>query len=56
MDTVKTRLQSQHGFIKSGGFKQLYHGLGPVIAGSAPTGNNHLFETYHNINILKTYI
>ncbi|KAK0162562.1 hypothetical protein PV327_006330 [Microctonus hyperodae] len=45
MDTVKTRLQSQHGFIKSGGFKQLYHGLGPVIAGSAPTASL-FFVTY----------
>lgn len=36
LDTLKTRLQSQHGFIKSGGFKQLYQGLGPVMIGSAP--------------------
>lgn len=39
METVKTRLQSKQGFIKSGGFKKLYRGLGPAIAGSAPTGN-----------------
>lgn len=38
LDTLKTRLQSQHGFFESGGFKQLYKGVGPVILGSAPSG------------------
>ena len=40
LDTLKTRLQSQHGFFKSGGFKQLYKGLGPVMIGSAPSGKH----------------
>lgn len=39
LDTLKTRLQSQHGFIKSGGFKKMYQGVAPVIIGSAPAGN-----------------
>lgn len=38
LDTLKTRLQSQHGFFQSGGFKQLYKGIGPVVLGSAPSG------------------
>jgi len=38
LDTFKTRLQSQHGFFQSGGFKQLYKGIVPVIFGSAPSG------------------
>ncbi|XP_057341637.1 S-adenosylmethionine mitochondrial carrier protein homolog [Microplitis mediator] len=45
METVKTRLQSKQGFIKSGGFKKLYRGLGPAIAGSAPTASL-FFATY----------
>ncbi|KAF7991367.1 hypothetical protein HCN44_002929 [Aphidius gifuensis] len=45
MDTVKTRLQSQHGFIKSGAFKSLYRGLLPAIAGSAPSASS-FFMTY----------
>ena len=38
LDTIKTRLQSQHGFQKSGGFTRIYQGIGPVIIGSAPAG------------------
>lgn len=38
LDTLKTRLQSQHGFFQSGGFKQLYKGVEPVVLGSAPSG------------------
>ncbi|XP_076301053.1 mitochondrial S-adenosylmethionine carrier protein isoform X1 [Lasioglossum baleicum] len=37
LDTLKTRLQSQHGFVQSGGFRRLYQGLGPVMIGSAPS-------------------
>ncbi|XP_015788063.1 S-adenosylmethionine mitochondrial carrier protein [Tetranychus urticae] len=36
LDTVKTRLQSQFGFQNSGGFKQLYRGLGSAMIVSAP--------------------
>ncbi|XP_032671771.1 S-adenosylmethionine mitochondrial carrier protein homolog isoform X2 [Odontomachus brunneus] len=37
LDTLKTRLQSKQGFIKTGGFTGLYKGICPVIIGSAPT-------------------
>uniref|UniRef100_T1GV42 S-adenosylmethionine mitochondrial carrier protein n=1 Tax=Megaselia scalaris TaxID=36166 RepID=T1GV42_MEGSC len=37
IDTVKTRLQSEAGFFKSGGFRGVYKGLAPAAAGSAPT-------------------
>ncbi|KAL6261191.1 hypothetical protein P5V15_008715 [Pogonomyrmex californicus] len=37
LDTLKTRLQSTQGFLKTGGFTGLYKGIGPVIVGSAPT-------------------
>lgn len=36
LDTIKTRLQSKDGFIKSGGFRQIYSGLGSAALGSAP--------------------
>lgn len=36
LDTIKTRLQSEAGFIKSGGFSRLWSGIGPVAVGSAP--------------------
>ena len=36
LDTLKTRLQSEQGFIKSGGFNGIYKGLGSVLAGSIP--------------------
>lgn len=38
IDTIKSRLQSKTGFIKSGGFSHLYRGLPPVLAGSVPNG------------------
>ena len=45
LDTVKTRLQSQFGFHNSGGFKQLYRGLGSAMIVSAPNGNQQfLFD------------
>jgi solute carrier family 25 S-adenosylmethionine transporter 26 len=37
LDTVKTRLQSQKGFWKSGGFRGIYSGLPSTLLGSAPT-------------------
>ncbi|EZA52597.1 S-adenosylmethionine mitochondrial carrier protein [Ooceraea biroi] len=48
LDTLKTRLQSQHGFFQSGGFKQLYKGIGPVVLGSAPSAAI-FFITYEGI-------
>jgi len=49
IDTVKTRLQSAQGFIRAGGFKGVYRGLGSVVVGSAP-GAAIFFTTY---NFLK---
>ena len=42
IDTIKTRLQSQAGFIASGGFRGVYSGLLSAVIGSAPNGNNNL--------------
>ncbi|KAG8791081.1 S-adenosylmethionine transporter [Ceratobasidium sp. 428] len=38
IDTIKTRLQSSQGFLKAGGFKGIYRGIGSVVVGSAPGG------------------
>lgn len=45
IDTIKTRLQSKAGLMKSGGFRNLYAGIGPVFFGSAP-GAAVFFTTY----------
>jgi len=37
LDTLKTRLQSSQGFVKAGGFKNIYRGLGTVVTGSMPS-------------------
>lgn len=37
-DTIKTRLQSQAGFVVSGGFRGVYAGLLSAFIGSAPNG------------------
>src|SRR4051794_38159663 len=39
LDTLKTRLQSSAGFRASGGFRNLYRGLGSVALGSAPSAS-----------------
>ncbi|XP_031617947.1 S-adenosylmethionine mitochondrial carrier protein homolog [Contarinia nasturtii] len=36
VDTCKTRLQSENGFWKAGGFRSIYNGILPVIAASIP--------------------
>jgi len=41
VDTIKTRLQSSVGFVKSGGFNSIFRGLGSVALGSVP--NNATF-------------
>jgi len=48
LDTLKTRLQSQYGFWKSGGFKGIYKGVGPTAVGSAPCAAL-FFVTYNEI-------
>ncbi|XP_050548846.1 S-adenosylmethionine mitochondrial carrier protein-like [Daktulosphaira vitifoliae] len=45
LDTLKTRLQSQYGFIQSGGFRGIYKGLTPTIIG-APLTAGLFFGTY----------
>lgn len=46
LDTVKTRLQSKHGFWKSGAFRGIYNGLPSTLLGSAPT--SALFFTVYD--------
>lgn len=48
IDTIKSRLQSEAGFLKSGGFKSLYRGLQPVLAGSIPS-SSVFFITYETL-------
>jgi solute carrier family 25 S-adenosylmethionine transporter 26 len=36
LDTIKTRLQSEQGFLKAGGFRGIYSGLSSAAVGSAP--------------------
>ncbi|XP_058802869.1 mitochondrial S-adenosylmethionine carrier protein-like isoform X2 [Phymastichus coffea] len=56
LDTLKTRLQSQHGFIKSGGFRHLYQGIVPVMIGSAPAASL-FFMTYEGIkHVFQPYL
>lgn len=45
IDTIKTRIQSKAGFIRSGGFNNVYRGIGSVGVGSAP-GGALFFITY----------
>ncbi|XP_054722288.1 S-adenosylmethionine mitochondrial carrier protein-like isoform X3 [Uloborus diversus] len=54
LDTMKTRLQSEHGFWKSGGFRNMYSGIGSVVVGSAP-GAAVFFCTYETIKSLCHY-
>ncbi|KYN00726.1 hypothetical protein ALC62_08408 [Cyphomyrmex costatus] len=51
LDTLKTRLQSAQGFLKTGGFTGLYKGIGPVVVGSAPTAAL-FFLTYEEIKTI----
>jgi len=48
IDTVKTRLQSSQGFLRAGGFKGIYKGVGSVVVGSAP-GAAAFFCTYDTL-------
>ncbi|KAH9254418.1 hypothetical protein BASA81_007531 [Batrachochytrium salamandrivorans] len=45
LDTIKTRMQSAEGFLKSGAFRGVYSGLGPAALGSFP-GAAMFFATY----------
>ena len=50
LDTLKTRLQSKEGFVKSGGFSRLWAGIGPVAIGKFNDNNVHCnFNVYLDI-------
>lgn len=53
LDTVKTRLQSAEGFVKSGGFRGVYAGVGAAAAGSIPTAAL-FFCTYDSLKCVFT--
>ena len=48
LDTIKTRMQSPHGFFKAGGVSGIYRGLSAAAAGSAP-GAALFFSTYETM-------
>ncbi|KAL6303917.1 S-adenosylmethionine transporter [Sparassis latifolia] len=48
IDTIKTRLQSSKGFLRAGGFRGIYKGVGSVVVGSAP-GAALFFCTYDTL-------
>lgn len=48
LDTIRTRLQSEAGFLKSGGFRGVYSGILAVTLGSAP-GAAAFFSTYETM-------
>lgn len=50
IDTCKTRLQSENGFWKAGGFRGIYNGILPVIAASIPIAAT-FFCVYYTANI-----
>ncbi|ESX02806.1 hypothetical protein KL918_002422 [Ogataea parapolymorpha] len=45
IDTIKTRVQAHGGFLKNGGFRGLYRGLGSAVVASAPSASL-FFVTY----------
>ena len=48
LDTLKTRLQSSQGFLRSGGFRGVYAGVGSAVVGSAP-GAALFFVSYEGV-------
>ncbi|KAH9077040.1 S-adenosylmethionine transporter [Lactarius deliciosus] len=48
IDSIKTRLQSDRGFYKAGGFRGVYNGVASVVVGSAP-GAAVFFCTYDTL-------
>lgn len=51
LDTIKTRLQSKQGLMRSGGLSGVYRGLSSVLIGSAP-GASLFFMTYESTKAL----
>jgi len=52
IDTVKTRLQSERGFWRSGGFRGIYKGLG--IAATGKIGTDY-FQCIHLIRVFVNF-
>mmetsp|Transcript_44646 Transcript_44646/g.128114 ORF Transcript_44646/g.128114 Transcript_44646/m.128114 type:complete len:276 (+) Transcript_44646:60-887(+) len=48
LDTIRTRLQAEEGFFKSGGFRGMYRGILAAALGSAP-GAAAFFSTYETM-------
>ncbi|KAI0033747.1 S-adenosylmethionine transporter [Vararia minispora EC-137] len=48
IDSIKTRLQSSQGFVKAGGLKGVYKGVGSVVVGSSP-GAAVFFSIYDTL-------
>lgn len=48
LDTIKTRLQSQQGFYKAGGFRGIYAGVPSAAVGSFPNGETHFVAAGYN--------
>jgi len=48
IDTIKTRCQSQQGFVKAGGVRGIYSGLSAAVSGSAPSAAL-FFATYETV-------
>uniref|UniRef100_A0A1A9WJJ6 Mitochondrial carrier protein PET8 n=1 Tax=Glossina brevipalpis TaxID=37001 RepID=A0A1A9WJJ6_9MUSC len=55
IDTMKTRLQSDLGFWRAGGFRGVYKGLAPAAAGSAPSAAL-FFCAYENLKVFLSSI
>ena len=49
LDTVKTRLQSEPGLFRSGGFRGVYQGIGSVSIASVPGGKNKTWSLIINV-------
>lgn len=54
IDTIKTRLMSQEGFLKSGGMKGTWKGIVPVALGAAP-GAAVFFSAYESFKGVLKY-
>ena len=53
IDTLKTRMQSPQGFLKAGGFRGIYNGLGAAAVGSAPGAA--LFFSSYEVSVSKLF-
>ncbi|XP_073228307.1 mitochondrial S-adenosylmethionine carrier protein-like isoform X2 [Porites lutea] len=56
LDTLKTRLQSAHGLVKSGGFRGIYAGLFSAASGSAPSAATFFCSYELTKNVLKPHV